>query len=59
MNKKIAKQCLIKAWHNVSSVKLFYEANHYTNVTAVELHYAVEKILKSMIVCENKKIQKY
>jgi len=58
MNKKIAKQWLIKAWHNVSGAKLFYEANHYTDVTAVELHYAVEKTLKSMIVCENKKIPK-
>ncbi|MEA2018110.1 MAG: HEPN domain-containing protein [Campylobacterota bacterium] len=58
MNEQSAKEWLIKAWHNLSGAKLFYEANHYTDVTAVELHYAVEKILKSILAYENKKIPK-
>jgi hypothetical protein len=44
MNKQAAKEWLTKAWHNLSGAKIFYDANHYTDVTAVELHYAVEKI---------------
>ena len=58
MNEQSAKEWLTKAWHNLSGAKIFYEANHYTDVTAVELHYAVEKILKSFFAYENKKILK-
>jgi len=58
MNKQASKEWLKKAWHNLSGAKLFYEANHYTDVTAVELHYSVEKILKSFLAYENKKIPK-
>jgi len=58
MNKASAVEWLKKAWHNLSGAKLFYEVNHYTDVTAVELHYAVEKILKSFLAYENKKIPK-
>ncbi|MEA3353780.1 MAG: HEPN domain-containing protein [Campylobacterota bacterium] len=58
MNEKAAKEWLQKSWHNLSGAKLFYENNHYTDVTAVELHYACEKILKSLLAYENKKIVK-
>lgn len=58
MNKTSAKEWLIKAWHNLSGAQLYYVANHYTDVTAVEIHYAVEKILKSLLSYENKKIPK-
>lgn len=34
MNEQSAKEWLIKAWHNLSGAKLFYEANHYSDVTA-------------------------
>jgi len=47
-----------KAWHNLSGAKVLYDVNHYCDVTAVELHYAVEKILKSFLAYENKKIPK-
>jgi len=33
-----------------------YEANHYTDTIAVDLHYAVETALKSFLAYENKKI---
>ncbi|MBL0709105.1 MAG: HEPN domain-containing protein [Sulfurimonas sp.] len=58
MNKTSAKEWLTKAWHNASGAKIFYDVSHYTDVTAVELHYAVEKILKSFLAYENKKIPK-
>ncbi|HRF56671.1 MAG TPA: HEPN domain-containing protein [Campylobacterales bacterium] len=58
MNEQAAREWLSKAWHNISGAKLFYEADHYTDVTAVELHYGVEKILKALIAFQNKKIPK-
>jgi len=58
MNKEASKEWLRKAWHNLSGAKLFYNANHYTDVTAIELHYAIEKILKSFLANQNKKIPK-
>ena len=58
MNEQAAREWLTKAWHNISGAKLFYEANHYTDVTAVELHYGIEKTLKSLLAFENKKMPK-
>ena len=58
MNRTSAKEWLEKSWHNLSGAKIFYDANHYTDVTAVELHYSVEKSLKSFLAFENKKIPK-
>ena len=58
MNKQSAKEWLRKAWHNLSGAKIFYDVNHYTDITAVELHHSVEKILKSFLAYENKKILK-
>ncbi|MCK5196698.1 MAG: HEPN domain-containing protein [Spirochaetales bacterium] len=56
MNKTAAKEWLQKAWHHFSSAKLLYEANHYLDIIAVELHYSIEIILKSFLAYENKKI---
>ena len=58
MNKQATKEWLSKAWHNLSGARIFYDVNHYTDVTAIELHYAVEKILKSFLANQNKKIPK-
>lgn len=58
MNEQAAKEWLRKAWHNLSAAKLLFDARHYSDVTAVELHYAVEKSLKSFLAFENKKIPK-
>jgi len=58
MNETSAKEWLVKAWHDLSGAKILYEANHYTDTIAVELHYAVEKALKSFLAYENKKIPK-
>jgi len=58
MNKQAAAEWLNKAWHHLSSGKLLYEADHYTDVIAIDLHYAVEVTLKAFLVYENKKIIK-
>ena len=58
MNRTSAKEWLEKSWHNLSGAKIFYDANHYTDVTSVELHYSVEKSLKAFLAYENKKIPK-
>ena len=58
MNKIMAKEWLNKAWHNLSGAKIFYDVSHYTDTIAVELHYAVEKTLKSLLAYQNKKIPK-
>ena len=56
MNETAAKEWLQKAWHHFSSAKLLYEADHYLDIIAVELHYSIEMILKSFLANENKKI---
>lgn len=58
MNKPSAQEWLKKSWHNLSGAELFYNANHYSDVTAVEIHYATEKILKSIQAYHNQKILK-
>ena len=58
MNRQSAKEWLNKGWHHLSSGKILYEANHYTDTIAVDLHYAIEVILKSFFAYENKKIIK-
>jgi len=58
MNEPAAKEWLNKAWHHYGSGCILYEANHYTDTIAVDLHYCVEIILKSFLAYENKKILK-
>lgn len=58
MNKQAAREWLEKAWHNLSAARLLHSADHYSDVTAVELHYAAEKSLKAMFAFQNKKIPK-
>ncbi len=56
MNKTSATEWLIKAWHNLSSANILLGVNHYTDVIAVEVHYALEKILKSYLAFNNEKV---
>jgi len=56
MNKQAAKEWLEKSWHNLSTAKLLYDAKHYEDVIAVEIHYSIEKSLKAFLAYENKKI---
>ncbi len=58
MNKTATKEWLTKAWHNLSTARLLYELNHYSDIIAVEIHYAMEKSLKSFLASKNQKIPK-
>lgn len=58
MNSTSAKEWLTKSWHNLSTAILLYDVNHYTDIIAVELHYSMEKTLKSFLAYSNQKIPK-
>jgi len=58
MNKTSAIEWLKKAYHDLKSAQILYEANHYTDSIGVDLHYSIEKQLKSFLAYENKKIPK-
>ena len=58
MNKTAAFEWLEKAWHHFSSGKLLYEAKHYTDTVGVDLHYAIEIMLKAFLAYENRKVIK-
>ena len=47
-----------KSLHHYQSAVILYDAKHYTDTIAVDLHYAVEIILKSFLVNNNQKIVK-
>ncbi len=57
-NKTYAKEWLEKAYHDLSSAKILFNANHYTDTIGVDLHYSIEKILKSFLAYENRQIPK-
>jgi HEPN domain-containing protein len=52
------QEWLVKAWHNLATARLLYNADHYTDIIAVEIHYCCEKSLKAFLAYENKKIPK-
>ena len=58
MNKVSAIEWLKKAYHDIKSAQILYEANHYTDSIGVDLHYAIEKTFKTFLAYENKKILK-
>ena len=58
MNKTAMLEWLVKAWHNLATARLLYNADHYTDIIAVEIHYCCEKSLKAFLAYENKKIPK-
>ena len=58
MNETAAKEWLIKAWHHISSARLLLEANHYSDIIAIEIHYGIELTLKAYTSYRNGKILK-
>jgi len=58
MNETSAKEWLKKAWHDLSGATVLFEANHYTDTIAYQIHFSCEKILKSILAYQNKKIPK-
>ncbi len=57
-NKTLAKEWLTKAYHDLSSAKVLYDANHFTDTIGITLQQAMEKSLKAILANENRKIKK-
>lgn len=57
-NKTLAIEWLIKAYHDLSSAQILYNAHHFTDTIGYDLQQAIEKTLKTFIAYENKKIMK-
>ena len=57
-NKKHAKEWLEKAQHNLQAAKILFDADHFTDVIGIELHQAIEKILKAIPAYYNNKINR-
>jgi len=57
-NKQSAVQWLTKAFHDLSSARILYAADHYTDTIANDLQQAIEKSLKSFLAFENEPIRK-
>jgi len=57
-NKTYAKEWLVKVYHDLTSAEILFKAGHYTDSIGVDLHYAIEKALKSFLAYENKPIPK-
>lgn len=58
MNVASAKDWLIKSWHHWSSAKILFDAHHFTDCIAVDLHYSIEIALKAILAYRNDKIVK-
>jgi len=58
MNKTAAKEWLRKVYHDLKSAQILYNANHFTDSIGVDLHYAIEKMFKTFLAYQNKKIPK-
>ncbi|MDH4202546.1 MAG: HEPN domain-containing protein [Phycisphaerae bacterium] len=57
-NKSLAEQWLVKAWHDLKSAQILYDAGHFTDSIGCDCQQAIEKMLKSFLAYENKKIKR-
>jgi HEPN domain-containing protein len=55
-NRTLAAEWLTIAWHDLRSAQILYEAGHYTDSIGCDLQQALEKMLKSLIAYENRRI---
>jgi HEPN domain-containing protein len=57
-NKSSAIEWLKKAYHDLSSARILYAANHYTDTIGIDLQQAIEKTLKTFFAYENESVKK-
>ena len=57
-NRTYANEWIAKACRNLKAAHLLYENDFYTDVIGIELHYAVEKLFKTIMAYHNRKIVK-
>jgi len=58
MNKTASLEWMTIAFHDLKSAQILYDANHYTDSIGNDLQQSIEKILKSILAFENRKIPK-
>ncbi len=58
MNRTAAIEWLKKAYHDLRSAEILYDAHHYTDSIGVDLHYSIEKSFKTFLAYKNYKIPK-
>ena len=56
MNESMAREWLRKAWHDLSSAQILWDANHFTDVIGAQTQQAMEKTLKAFYAWENRRI---
>jgi len=57
-NKSLAGEWLKKAYHDLRSAQILYDAGHFTDTIGSDLQQAMEKSLKAFLAYENKKIKR-
>ena len=57
-NRVYAKEWIGFANKNLITAKKLYEIDHFTDIIGIELQQTLEKLLKSLLAFENKKIPK-
>ncbi|MRI59249.1 MAG: hypothetical protein C6H99_07075 [Epsilonproteobacteria bacterium] len=57
-NRTYANEWITKACRNLKAAQLLFKNDFYTDVIGVELHYALEKLFKTILAYHNKKILK-
>jgi HEPN domain-containing protein len=57
-NKESAAQWLVKAYHDLSSAQVLYDADHYTDTIGYDVQQALEKALKSFLAHGNEPVRK-
>jgi len=58
MNKTSALEWIVIAYHDLKSAQILYDVKHYTDSIGCDLQQSIEKLLKSFLAYENKKIPK-
>ncbi|MEA3545137.1 MAG: HEPN domain-containing protein [Thermodesulfobacteriota bacterium] len=57
-NRKYAIEWLQLAYRNLYTARRLYDVDHFTDIIVVDLQQAIEKMLKSILAYDNKKIPK-
>ncbi|MBW8014718.1 MAG: HEPN domain-containing protein [Planctomycetes bacterium] len=47
-NRALAKEWLVKSYHDLSSAEVLYNAGHFTDSIGFDLQQSIEKSLKSL-----------
>ena len=57
-NKQSTKEWLKKSYHDLEGAIILFNSNHYTDTIGYILQQSLEKLLKSILAYENRKINK-